>query len=121
MTESSGVPQYNIMDISLSEDRISFNYYPDGQGSGTWEQYAIDTKVSDELLKIRCQSMRGEGQGGKEYLRCCWHCACLWDVARQPKKHSLRKYRPFLRCRILWKSILRISQWIGISISCPFS
>ena len=53
MTESSGVPQYNIMDISLSEDRISFNYYPNGQGSGTWEQYAIATKVSDELLKIR--------------------------------------------------------------------
>ena len=53
MTESSGVPQYNIMDISLSEDRISFNYYPSGQGSATWEQYAIDTKVSDELLKIR--------------------------------------------------------------------
>lgn len=53
MTESTGVPLYNIMDISLSEGRISFNYYPDGQGSGTWEQYAIDTKVSDELLKIR--------------------------------------------------------------------
>lgn len=53
MTESSGVPQYNIMDISLSEGRISFNYYPNGQGSATWEQYAIDSKISDELLKIR--------------------------------------------------------------------
>ena len=53
MTESMGIPLYNVTDISLSEGRISFNYYPSGQGSATWEQYAIDTKVSDELLKIR--------------------------------------------------------------------
>jgi len=53
MTESMGIPLYNVTDISLSDGRISFNYYPSGQGSATWEQYAIDTRVSDELLKIR--------------------------------------------------------------------